>query len=54
MLAATLVDAALLAYEPVSESPNVAPTVSLGKDHAYIGATGTFSPRSRLLFRSRW
>ena len=42
MLAATLVDAALIAYEPVSESPTVAPTVSLGKDHAFIGATGTF------------
>jgi hypothetical protein len=42
MLAATLVDAALVAYEPVSESPAVAPTVSVGRDHAFIGATGTF------------
>ena len=42
MLGATLVDAALLAYEPVSESPAVAPTVSVGRDHAFIGATGTF------------
>jgi hypothetical protein len=42
MVTATLVDAALVAYEPVSESATVAPTVSLGKDHAFIGATGTF------------
>lgn len=42
MAAATLVDAALLAYEPVAESPTVAPMVNVGKDHAFIGATGTF------------
>jgi hypothetical protein len=42
MVAATLVDAGLLAYEPVAESPTVAPTVSLGKDHAVVGAAGTF------------
>jgi hypothetical protein len=42
MVAATLVDAALLAYEPVAESPTVAPTLNVGKDHAFIGATGTF------------
>jgi hypothetical protein len=42
MLAATMVDAALLAYEPVDEGASVAPTVSVGKDHAFVGAAGTF------------
>jgi hypothetical protein len=42
MAAATLLDAALVAYEPVSESPTVTPMVSLGKDQAFVGATGTF------------
>jgi hypothetical protein len=42
MLAATMVDAALLAYEPVDEGASVAPTVSVGKEHAFVGAAGTF------------
>lgn len=42
MLAATIVDAAVLAYEPVSEMPAVQPLVSLGRDQLLLGAGGTF------------
>lgn len=51
MLAATVFDAAVLAYEPLTEAPTVQPVVSLGREGAgadraveqlWLGAGGTF------------
>jgi len=42
MLAATIVDAAVLAYEPVAETATVQPMLSLARDQLWLGAGGTF------------
>jgi hypothetical protein len=42
MLAATIVDSAVLPYEPAEATPTVQPLVSVGKDQLWLGAGGTF------------
>jgi len=42
MLAATLVDAAVLPYEPLPAPPAVQPLVSLSRERLWLGAGGTF------------
>lgn len=42
MLVATIVDAAVVAHEPVPEAPNVQPLASIGRDQLWLGAGGTF------------
>jgi hypothetical protein len=42
MLAATVFDAAVLAYEPAPPEPTVQPVVGLSRDRLWLGAGGTF------------
>ncbi len=45
MVAATVIDVAALSYEPVPvpvPTPTIQPAVSIGAQHAWVGASGTF------------
>jgi hypothetical protein len=42
MLAASVIDASVLAYEPIAESVSVQPALSFAQDRLWLGASGTF------------
>jgi hypothetical protein len=42
MLAASIIDAAVLAYEPIADSVSVQPALSVAQDRVWLGASGTF------------
>jgi len=42
MLAASIIDASVLAYEPIADSVSVQPALSVAQDRLWLGASGTF------------